>query len=375
MKIWNRITRFSKTRFYYGVVTAMLIICIVIASLWYLHQKPKAVVEEPTNVQTTVIRSNATKSEYTYSGEVRGRYESQLAFQVSGKIIRRNVEVGSTVNAGDVLMEIDPKDIQQTVNSTLAQVSSAESQVHLAESNLRRYSQLYEEGAVAQMTYEQYRNAYEVALAASQQASAQYAQGSNQLGYSLLYADKSGVISAIKAEIGQIVSNGQTVITIVQDGDREVEISIPENRIKDLQLGQELSVTFWALPNTMVIGKVREIAPMADPATRTYNVRVSLPNPPPEIKLGMTATVALAGSSNVADSIDIPLTSVYQNGDTPSVWVVDGDIVILKPVKLGQMNDKMIQVLDGLQQGERIVANGVHKLRQGQTVKVGDDSL
>ncbi|SEJ29033.1 RND family efflux transporter, MFP subunit [Propionispira arboris] len=353
----------------------MLIICIVIASLWYLHQKPKAVVEEPTNVQTTVIRSNATKSEYTYSGEVRGRYESQLAFQVSGKIIRRNVEVGSTVNAGDVLMEIDPKDIQQTVNSTLAQVSSAESQVHLAESNLRRYSQLYEEGAVAQMTYEQYRNAYEVALAASQQASAQYAQGSNQLGYSLLYADKSGVISAIKAEIGQIVSNGQTVITIVQDGDREVEISIPENRIKDLQLGQELSVTFWALPNTMVIGKVREIAPMADPATRTYNVRVSLPNPPPEIKLGMTATVALAGSSNVADSIDIPLTSVYQNGDTPSVWVVDGDIVILKPVKLGQMNDKMIQVLDGLQQGERIVANGVHKLRQGQTVKVGDDSL
>lgn len=224
------------------------------------------------------------------------------------------------------------------------------------------------------MTYEQYRNAYEVALAASQQASAQYAQGSNQLGYSLLYADKPGVISAIKAEIGQVVSAGQTVITIVQDGNREVEISVPENRIKDLQLEQALDVTFWALPNTTVLGKVREIAPMADPATRTYKVRVSLPNPPAEIKLGMTATVSLAGSST-GDSLEIPLTAIYQNGDMPSVWILDGDTVTLQPIKLGQMNDKKIQVLEGLQQGEEIVTNGVHKLRQGQTVKVGDGSL
>ena len=194
------------------------------------------------------------------------------------------------------------------------------------------------------------------------------------MGYSLLYADKPGVISAIKAEIGQVVSAGQSVITIVQDGDREVEISVPENRIKDLQLGQELQVSFWALPDCSVLGKVREIAPMADTSTRTYKVRVSLPNPPEEIKLGMTATVALI-NINTGNALEIPLTAVYQNGDFPSVWVINDDTVTLQPVKLGQMDDKKIQVLDGLQPGVQIVTNGVHKLRQGQIVKVGDSAL
>lgn len=373
MKIGNWIIDVQKKQLYYGVIGGVAAICIVIGLLWYSHRNVQTPVEEPTIVQITTVGKDNSIPEYTYSGEVRGRYESQLAFQVGGKIIRRSVEVGSTVQAGDVLMEIDPKDVQQLVNSTSAQVASAKSQLSLAESNLKRYSQLYEEGAVAQMTYEQYRNAYEVALAALRQASAQYVQGSNQLEYSLLYADKPGVISAITAEIGQVVSSGQTVITIVRDGNREVEISIPENQIKNFQLGQELDVTFWALPNTTILGKVREIAPMADPATRTYKVRVSLINPTAEVKLGMTATVALKG--NISKFLEIPLTAVYQNEDSPSVWVVDGDAVTLQPVKLGQMNDKKVQVLEGLYPGEQIVTNGVHKLRQGQIVKVGDGSL
>ena len=373
MKIGNRIIDIPKKRLYYGIIGGVTAICIVIGLPWYLHRNVQTPVEDPTIVQVTTVGEDKSVPGYTYSGEVRGRYESQLAFQVGGKIIRRSVEVGSTVQAGDILMEIDPKDVQQMVNSTSAQVASAESQLRLAESNLKRYSQLYKEGAVAQMAYEQYRNAYEVSLAALRQASAQYAQGSNQLGYSLLYVDKPGVISAIKAEIGQVVSSGQTVITIVQDGDREVEISVPENQIKNFQLEHKLDVTFWALPNTTIRGKVREIAPMADPTTRTYKMRVSLPDSPAEVKLGMTATVALKG--NVSNFLEIPLTAVYQNGNSSSVWVVDGDTVTLQAVKLGQMNDKKIQVLEGLYRGEQIVTNGVHKLRQGQIVKVGDGSL
>ena len=213
MKMRNWMIEIPKNRLYYGLA-GVAAVGVLAGFLWHAHSKVQAPVENPTIVQTMTVGKDTSSPEYTYSGEIRGRYESQLAFQVGGKITRRNVEIGSTVQAGDVLMEIDPKDVQQTVNSTAAQVASAQSQLRLAESNLKRYSQLYEEGAVAQMTYEQYRNAYDVALAASQQASAQYAQGSNQLSYSLLYADKPGVISAIKAEIGQVVSAGQTVITI-----------------------------------------------------------------------------------------------------------------------------------------------------------------
>jgi RND family efflux transporter MFP subunit len=131
-------------------------------------------------------------------------------------------------------------------------------------------------------------------------------------------------------------------------------------------------VSFWALPNTVVEGKVREIAPMADPVTRTFKVRVSLLNLPPEVKLGMTATVNMANSTT-SKAFKIPITAIYQNSETPAVWVVAGDTVALRPIKTGQYStESTIEVLEGLQPGECIVTKGVHKLKQGQKVKVGE---
>lgn len=177
--------------------------------LWKENHQAKPVAEDIPLVRTATINAAGAAQNYTYSGEVRGRYESQLAFQVGGKIIKRYVELGSTVKAGDVLMQIDPRDVQQTVNSALAQVYAAESQLKLAESNLNRYRQLYAQNAISRAQLDQYQNAYDVAVAAVRQASAQYAQGANQLDYSLLYADKPGVIASISAEAGQVVSAGK----------------------------------------------------------------------------------------------------------------------------------------------------------------------
>ncbi|WP_094602782.1 Multidrug resistance protein MdtA [Sporomusa silvacetica DSM 10669] len=375
MQQLNWLTKVSKKQLYYSLTAIVAALCIIGGMVWKEHRQTEAVADDITVVRTAVVGAAAATQGYTYSGEVRGRYESQLAFQVSGKIIKRNVELGSVINAGDVLMQIDPKDIQQTVNSTSAQVYSAESQLRLAESNLNRFRQLYEQGAVGRMAYEQYVSAYEVAAAAVQQASAQHTQGANQLDYSLLRADRPGVISAILAEMGQVVSAGQPVLTLVQDGEREVEISVPENRIEELRKAQQLKVTFWALSNVKVDGRVREIAPMADPVTRTYKVRISLLNPPPEMKLGMTAAVTLLGG-NTQQTVSIPLAAIYQNGSMPAVWVVTtGDSITLRPIKTGQFGAGTIQVLEGLQQGERIVTAGVHKLNEGQKVKLGGDSL
>lgn len=175
--------------------------------LWKENHQAKPVAEDIPLVRTATINAAGAAQNYTYSGEVRGRYESQLAFQVGGKIIKRYVELGSAVKAGDVLMQIDPRDVQQTVNSALAQVYAAESRLKLAESNLNRY--LYAQNAISRAQLDQYQNAYDAAVAAARQASAQYAQGANQLDYSLLYADKPGVIASISAEAGQVVSAGK----------------------------------------------------------------------------------------------------------------------------------------------------------------------
>ena len=354
----------------------ILLALVLVAIAFFLSgafSSKKIVIEQTPLVRSTVIKLAGTDQTAKYSGEVRGRYESQLSFQVSGKVIRRSVELGSQVQTGDVLMEIDPKDVQQTVNITAAQISSAQSQLKLAENNLNRYKILFEQGAVSRSAFDQIEAVHAAAVAAANVAYAQNTQGSNQLGYTTLRASSSGVISGINAEAGQVVAAGQPVLTLVQSGEREIEIDVPENRYEDIQNARAIKVSFWALPNQVLEGKVREISPIADKTSRTYKVRIQLTAPPPEIKLGMTASVSTSTIGN-GNTTQIPLSSIYQTGNVPSVWVVHGGTVSLRPVKLGVFGDSTVQVLEGLKNEDVVVTAGVHKLKEGQKVRLAGDS-
>ncbi len=331
--------------------------------------KTESVKEEIPLVRSQTVKMDVLGQVANYSGEVRGRYETQLAFQVSGKIIKRSVELGSVVNSGDVLMEIDGKDIRQTVNINSAQVASAQSQLSLAEKNLERYRKLHEQGAISSAQLDQYQNSYEAALANLRQSSAQYTQGANQLSYSTLVADSTGVISSINAEVGQVVSAGQSILTLVKDGEREIEINVPESRIDEMHNIQQVRISFWALPGVIAEGKVREISPVADKVTRTYKIRISLINPPAGVNLGMTANVAVTNSTN-QQTVQIPLTAIYQTGDTPHLWVIKDGIVNFRPVKVGAFGDGKVQILEGLQDGDVVVTAGVQKLREGEKVRI-----
>ena len=359
----------AKNKLYYGVAAGVIVLGLVGGIFLKSNSAAKVVEEDAPLVRTSTIGLGTVNANNTYAGEVRGRYESQLAFQVSGKIIKRNVDLGAVVHAGDVLMQIDARDIQQTVNMGSAQVESAESQLRLAESNLNRYRQLYEDGVVGRAAYEQYQTQYDSAVAAVHQASAHYAQGANQLDYSCLYADGDGVVSAIEAEAGQVVGAGQRVITLIRSGEQEVEINIPENKVDEVRKVGQVKITFWALPGVVVDGTLREIAPVADKIARTYKARISLVNPPAELKLGMTAAVSTTGSAKTA-AVNIPLTAIYQTQDNPAVWVVTGDAVTLRPIKLGVYGKDCVEVVEGLNSGEQIVIAGVHKLHEGQKIRL-----
>ena len=328
--------------------------------------------EQPPRVRSLTIKLSGNNQTAVYSGEVKGRYESQLAFQVGGRIVSRNVELGSRVQAGDILMEIDPKDVQQSVAITSAQLYSARSQLTLAKNNLARYKELFEQNAISRAQYEQYVTAHDAAEAAVRAAAAQNIQGSHQLGYTGLRANSPGVISSISAEAGQVVAAGQTVLTLVQDGEREVEINVPENRYKEILNAKDIKITFWALPDRAVNGSVREISPMADPVSRTYKVRITLQNPPPEMNLGMTATVTTA-LPFAQSSAYIPLSAIYQTGNSPAVWVAANGAVTLRPVTLGTFGDGTVQVTGGLQDGDIVVTAGVHTLKEGQKVRLAGD--
>ena len=370
-QIWQRQVTHTRKWVKFLVMGGLLITLVGGGLQWYSQTQAKSANQHVVLVRTQIVGNKNARQQFIYSGEVHGRVESQLAFQVGGKISKRNVELGSRVSQGDILLQIDPKDIQQTVNSTSAQVSSAQAQLRLAASNLQRYRQLYEQAAVSRAQYDQYVNAYEAALAASRQASAQYSQGANQLDYSSLRASAAGIVSAVNAEAGQVVSAGQPILTLVQDGDREVEISVPENRVEEVRTAQQINVSFWAFPDVVIEGKIREISPIADAATRTYKVRITLMNPPETIKLGMTASAQIAGTGikNQA-ALEIPLSAVYQTDGSTGVWVVNNEIVSLKSITVGEYGNAKIQVLSGLTPGDTIVTAGVHKLREGQKVRL-----
>ncbi|MEN6388954.1 MAG: efflux RND transporter periplasmic adaptor subunit [Syntrophomonas sp.] len=184
---------------------------------------PKKVAEEPLLVRSMVVKGDENVLRFKYSGEVHGRYESQLAFRVNGKILVRNVDVGSNVKPGDILMQLDSADCQLSVQIGEAELNSAESKMKLAQDNLVRKQTLYEGGALSKAEYDAAIDTYNAAEAAYRQAGAQLQQLSNQLQYCNLKADYAGTISALRVETGQFVAAGTPVMTLVQDGEREVE--------------------------------------------------------------------------------------------------------------------------------------------------------
>ncbi len=325
--------------------------------------KNQAVDVKPPLVKTQTIQAADSASE-TFSGQIKGRREASLSFQVGGEIVSRPVDVGSRVRAGEVLMTISPRDVRQKVTESEAQIASAQAQLELARTNLRRYEELFAAAAIPEAVLDQYRTNYRAAEAAYQNAVAIGNEAQNALGYTELTAPADGVITQISAESGQVVAAGQTVMTIMQTSEIEAEIFLPENRLGLAAVGNEARVSFWANP-TEVRGIVREIAPMAG-SGRTYRVRVTLLTVPEGVEAGMTASVVFPGSGK--SGMLLPLGAIYQSGDTPGVWLVKDGTVSLKPIKILDYRENSVLV-EGLHTNDHVVVSGVHKLQAGQAVR------
>ncbi|MEO6974664.1 MAG: efflux RND transporter periplasmic adaptor subunit [Gallionella sp.] len=307
---------------------------------------------------TLVVGSVASDSANIYSGEIRARHETQLGFRIGGKIIARPVDAGARVRAGQVLARLDPAD------SSL-QASSAQAQYQLAVADAERYRELRSKNFVSQSALD----AKEAALKA---AAAQAGLTGNQTAYSELRADHAGVIAATLAEVGQVVGAGQPVLRLAQDGEREVAIAIPETEFSGLKIGAPADVTLWSdnRQGKHYKGRLRELSPSADPASRTYAARVALSGSVARAELGMTAQVRFDNHSTHKQFI-IPLTAIFQQGDQAAVWVVAADrSVSLHPVKVAAYRDDGAVVASGVTAGERIVGAGVHKLHPGEKIRI-----
>ncbi len=326
--------------------------------------------EHPIVVQAETIQPGLQSASFTYAGDVRGRYESQFAFQAGGRISERLVSNGEAVKAGQALMRVDLADLKTLLERSRADLAAAQADYRLNELTYNRYKELARQEVISKGEFDNYAAQFEVSTAKLRAAEAAYRQAGQQYGYGTLIADAEGVIADIKVEAGQVVSAGQAALTLVRAGEMEVQIHVPEQRVEEIRNANRIRVNFWALPQMEVDGVIREVAALADSATRTYMVRVSIPQID-VVKFGMTATVKVWPGETKARII-LPIAAVYQSGNKPNLWLVENGVLRLQPVELGDFLSEGVVIRSGLKPGDVVVTAGVQKLQEGKKVKIWD---
>ena len=263
-----------------------------------------------------------------FSGTVHGYFESPLAFQVGGRITRRLVSSGDRVTAGQVLMTVDSKDASEQAAAAAGALNAAEAQYRLASSTMARYEKLHELQAISDLAMDQTKNQYELASAQLSQAQAALARAENNLGFTSLTADRDGVVGSTLYEVGQVVGAGTPVVLIVDDTKKDVHISFTEN-----------------------------------------DAIVTLIDAPSDVVVGMTAEVSFDDPQG-NEQIMVPLSAMAAQSEQPAVWIVRDHKVYLQKVETGQYGNDTVEIVSGLQKGDRVVTAGVQKLHEGEEVRL-----
>lgn len=359
----------SQLFFAWGSI-ASLVLMLLLAGC---QKEQKAATTSVRPVRTVTVELHEGGEKVSLTGEIQPRYQADLGFRVNGKILERPVDVGTEIKKGDLLARLDPQQFRQDLEVAKAEVTKADAEVTRAQAQEFRQRELLKNGHTTQVAYDQALKTFKTAQAEADAARARQVQASENLGYTELRADNDGVISAIGADPGQVVSAGQMVVRLAQPGEREAVFNIAEGAFKRRPTDPTVAVHLVSNPEIEVAGTVRYISPQADPATRTYTVRVSLPNAPPQMRLG--ANVVGSVTLDQGQTVTVPGSALFQKDGKPAVWIVEKDSTVqLKPITVQRYQGDAVVVGDGLAQGDVVVTAGVQKLLPGQKVALMDAS-
>lgn len=327
-------------------------------------------VAAPQPVRAASVTLSAATDARSYTGTVKPRYESDLGFRVSGKIVARFVNIGDTVTPGTTLARLDATDYRLSLESAEAELKAAQSNLKQADSDEARYAALNKKTWVSDASYDQKKAAADEARGRAERAQRSLSLAKNQLAYTDLVAAEGGIITAFPVEVGQVVSAGQLIARVARLDELEAVVSIPESRI-DGDRNATATVTLWADADRVYDAKLREVSPQADPATRTYQARYSLVKPDAAIALGKTATVHLSNRRNTLQAA-LPLAAVFKDQGQAAVWLIDEahGRLIKTGVEVSAWTETSAIIASGLSAGQKVVAAGVHKLDAGIPVRI-----
>lgn len=354
-----------------GMVTAReLLVPALLLALVGCNQ-PEVRAPEVRPVRTVVVDPKPIEDDRSAIGEISPRQETDIAFRVAGKLVSRLVDVGAVVAAGQLLARLDEQDFLNNQRSARASVDSAEAVLTEAKAAEERQRQLLANGTTTRANYDASLKNLNAAQAQLEAARASYELASDQLRYAELHADFAGVVTAIGAEPGQIVSTGQMVVRLARPDDKDAVFSLPESAFREQpeQL-PEIVVSLLSYPDISTVGVLREVSPVADPATRTYKVKVTLKDPPAQMRFGASVVGRLRAET--APVVVLPGSALFDRDGQPAVWRVDpaAGTVSLRPVIVSRYETDRVIIAGGLDKGDIVVTAGVNRLRENQPVRL-----
>lgn len=328
---------------------------------------------EPIRPVLSTVVEGTTSSSAVAAGTVEPRFKTELSFRILGRLIASPVNVGDSVEQGQIVAAIDSTALELAVRSAKAELSRSQAQLANASATEQRQRTLIATDTTSRATLD---NAVQVRAGAEAlvaRAQANLTKALEQLGYAQLKTDFVGVVTAASADVGKVVAPGQPVVTVARPDIREAVVDIGPDFPVPLRIGLPFTVSLELLPTIQVSGQIREIAPQADPVTRTVRVRIALNGPPPSFRLGSTVTATLADEQPVI--LRVPASAVLSNNGRNLVWTVElpASTVSLHQVDLIQ-DESGFRVIDGLKAGARVVTAGIHSLKEGQKVRIEKDS-
>jgi len=328
----------------------------------------EAAAPPPRPVLVMTVHAEPDAPERSLPGTIRARVESDLGFRVGGKVVRRLVDAGAHVVPGQPLAELDPVDLELQLQQARAELAAATTARDTTQSELKRIATLARGGWSTGSDFDRQRAAAEEALSRYDRASRAVALAERARDYGTLRADSEGVVTATLCDPGQVMAVGQTAFHVARLDEREVAVAVPESMVDDIRHGTARA-SIWALPGRSFAASLRELTPTADPATRTYAARFSLPDAGPDVLLGMTATVTITRGAH--DVVHVPLSALLDEGHGPTVFVVDTGkgAVAQRPVTVARYGSDDAVVSAGLHDGEQIVTLGVQKLQNAEHVR------
>ncbi len=330
-----------------------------------------AAADPPRPVRVTSVTMVQPGLAVTLSGTVQARTLADLAFRVGGKVVQRPIEVGDHVQAGQVLARLDPSDLRLNEQVAIAALQAAQADATNARAALARYEALgHSSPAYLPSEYDSRLSASRMADARLVQAQRQATLATDQAGYGALVADADGVITALPVQVGQVVGAGQTVASLAHTGDIEVVVDVPENRLQAVRSAGNVGITLWAAPDQPLHGHVREIGALADPATRTFAVKITVDAAPAGLlALGMTAAVRF--TDNRPPVAILPAAALTDQRGQPAVWVLDSasQHAALRPVTVAGFGpDATVAIAAGLRAGEQVVSAGAGQIDPGMAL-------